>query len=313
MSKSNGRRLFGSHTRGQAVTVIEAPTRYHQRRKAIIAFWITAVIVGVLAGTVAAHSMHPILGGLLGILLGAVSGVAVAVLIIIWPVLRMIWHWLPEILLGLFLVYGWTWLMSATAIWASLLILAVIVGGPSAYGPTRRAIKSGFWCLTVRHRLRMCFAAFVAHNRHGTLPFILLARPTPAGERVWLWLRPGLSLHDLEQPGQVAKLAVACWAKDARVSPASRKYAAFIRIDITRREPLVHTVKSRLPDRVPATMPATTSASAMVPPAGVNLADVPPPRNARASDDNTGHRPRNPRNPSTPKPLFTDVDPSDYA
>ncbi len=205
MSKSTRRSLFGSNNKGQAVTVIEAPVARSQRRKAIVAFWVTALITALLGGTVAAHYLHPILGGLLGIVLGVVLGGLVAAFILIWPVLRIIWHWLPEILIGSFLVYGWTWLMFATPVWASLLILAAIIGAPAAYSKTRRAVLSAFWCLTVRHRLRMCFAAFIATNRHGTLPFILPARPTPAGERVWVWLRPGLSLNDLEQPGQIQK------------------------------------------------------------------------------------------------------------
>jgi hypothetical protein len=311
VSKTTPRRsAFGTSNRGNNVTVIEAPTRYNQRRKAIIAFWVTAIAVAVLGGTVAAHYMHPILGGLLGILLGVLSGGLVAVLIIIWPVLRIIWHWLPEILIGSFLVYGWTWLMFATPAWASLLILAGIVGAPAAYGRTRRAVLSVFWCLTVRHRLRMCFAAFIAHNRQGTLPFILLARPTPAGERVWVWLRPGLSLHDLEQPGQIQKLAVACWANEARVTRASRKYAALIRIDITRREPLADTILSSLPDHVPAHMPGTAPVSPAMPPTGVNLAEVPAPRK-RVTNDNTSGRPRTPRNPAPTS--SDDFDPSDYA
>jgi hypothetical protein len=156
----------------------------------------------------------------------------------------------------------------------------------------------------------MCFAAFIAHNRQGTLPFILPARPTPAGERVWVWLRPGLSLADLEQPGQVQKLAVACWANEARVTRASRKYAALIRIDITRREPLADTILSSLPDHVPADMPANAPISPAIPPTGVNLADVPAPRK-RAANDNTKDRARGPRNPAPAS--SDDFDPSDYA
>ncbi len=311
MSKSTRRSLFGSNNKGQAVTVIEAPVARSQRRKAIIAFWVTAVITALLGGTVAAHYLHPILGGLLGIVLGVVLGGLVAAFILIWPVLRIIWHWLPEILIGSFLVYGWTWLMFATPVWASLLILAAIIGAPAAYSKTRRAVLSAFWCLTVRHRLRMCFAAFIATNRHGTLPFILPARPTPAGERVWVWLRPGLSLNDLEQPGQIQKLAVACWANEARVTRASRKYAALIRIDITRREPLANTVLSRLPEQVPADMPATAPQTPATPPTGLSLneVDVPAPRPKRSPDTNES-RPRRPRQPETPS---SDFDPSDYA
>ncbi|MEV6495643.1 hypothetical protein AB0M20_44565 [Actinoplanes sp. NPDC051633] len=126
-----------------------------------------------------------------------------------------------------------------------------------------------------------------------------------------MWLRPGLSLHDLEQPGQVQKLAVACWANEARVTRASRKYAALIRVDITRREPLADTVLSNLPNHVPATMPATAPVSPAIPPTGVNLADVTTPRK-RATNDNTSNRPRTPRNPARSSP-DDGFDPSDYA
>ena len=310
MSKSSGRSLFGASRKGQTVTVIESPTRINQRRKAIVAFWVTWAVVALPGAVIAADYMHPILAGLLGAVLGVLAGLVLAALIIVWPVLRMIWHWLPEILLGGTLVYGWTWLMLATPMWLSLLIVAAVVG-PLVYGPVRRMVMSVVWCLTVRHRLRMCFAAFIATNRHGTLPFILPARPTPAGERVWVWLRPGLSLHDLEQPGQVQKLAVACWANEVRVVRASRQYAALIRIDITRREPLAGTVKSNLPDHVPADAPANAPVSAAVAPTGVNLIDVPAARSSRSPNDNNGTRTRRARNPEPPS--SDSFDPSDYA
>ncbi|GLY97648.1 hypothetical protein [Actinoplanes sp. NBRC 103695] len=306
MSKSNRRHWFGGSNNGRTVTVIEPEIERTQRRKAKIAFFVAAIVTALLAGTVFSSYVHPILGGLLGLLAGVLLGGILAVLIIIWPVLRIIWHWLPEILLGCFLVYGWTWLMFATPVWLSLLILAVIIGAPSAIGPARRAVLSAFWCLTVRHRLRMCFAAFIAHNRQRTLPFILFAKPTPAGERVWIWLRPGLSLSDLEQEGQTQKLAVACWANESRVTAASRKYAALIRVDIVRRETLTADVLSPLPDHVPDDMPATALASPATPPVGLNFADVPGPRTKRATNTNT--RARMPRNPEP----SSEIDPSDY-
>lgn len=313
MPKSNpGRGLFGTNNKGQTVTVIEAPTRYNQRRKAIVAFWVTLFAVGLLTATVASHYMHPILGGLLGIVAGVVCGAILFALIVAWPVLRIIWHWLPEIGGGLGVVYGWMWLMNATPLWLALVLVTVGVGGPAAFSRTRYWVLAPLWCLIVRHRLRMCFAAFIATNREGTLPLILAARPTPAGERVWLWLRPGLSIKDLEQDGQVQKLAVACWANEARVARASRKYAAFIRVDITRRDSLAATIVSPLPDFVPDDMPATVPVSPAGPPVGVNLDDVPNPRRKRAPDDNTtdGSRPRRARNPEPPS---SDFDPSDYA
>src|SRR5262249_56670384 len=109
------------------------------------------------------------------------------------------------------------------------------------------------WCAIVRHGLRLSFAAFLrSRNRihvRGAQPLILLARPTPAGERVWVWLRPGLDLEELES--NTSKLAVACWASSVRVACSSPRHAALVRIDITRRDPLTELVGSPLVDLVP--------------------------------------------------------------
>ncbi|MBG6069380.1 hypothetical protein [Micromonospora ureilytica] len=309
MSKSSQRSPFGWSNRGGQVTVIEAPVARSYRRRATIAFWVTLGVVGLLAATVASEYMHPILGGLLGVVLGAVLGAVLFALIVAWPVLRVFWHWLPEILLGLAVVYGWTTLMQSTPLWGSLLIVALVVGVPAAIAPVRRRVMAWAWCLIVRHRLRLCFAAFIATNRHGSLPLILLAKPTPAGERVWVWLRPGLSLRDLEQDGQMQKLAVACWANEVRVMRAGRKYAALIRIDITRREPLAHTVVSPLPDYVPTDIPANAPTSPGMPPVGLDLPDVPDQPVPASLDAPRQRKPRNPTTTTSPNGF----DPSDYA
>jgi hypothetical protein len=315
MSRSTSKNAFGWTGSGQTVTVIEAPVARNFRRKARVAFFVTLGIVGLLAGTVAAHYWHPILGGLFGLALGMICGAVIGLLILVWPVLRVFWHWLPEILLGLGTVYGWTWLMWHTPLSLSLVVVVLVVGLPAAIGPVRRRVMALWWCLVVRHRLRLCFAAFIATNRHGTLPLILPARPTPAGERVWVWLRPGLSLRDLETDGQMQKLAVACWANEARAMRASRRYAALIRIDITRREPLARDVPSPLPDHVPDGFADTANAptSPGMPPTGLDLPDVPDdpftvgirdPRDTRDGrrKPRTGHTTRTP-----------ETDNSDYA
>jgi hypothetical protein len=305
--------MFGTSNKGQAVTVIEAPVARNHRRRATIAFWVCLGVVGLLASTVAAHSMHPILGWMLGMFIGAVTGAVAFALIIAWPVIRVFWHWILEIGFGLGLVYGWTWLMQATPLWASLLVVALLVGVPAAIGPVRRRIIALGWCVIVRHRLRLCFSAFIATNRHGSIPLILVARPTPAGERVWVWLRPGLSLRDLEQDGQVQKLAVACWANEVRVIRASRKYAALVRVDISRREPLANGVQSNLPDYVPTEMPANAPVSPGMPPVGLDLPDVPATTGTTGTATTAEFRPRNPRKPSTPPASPSGFDPSDYA
>ncbi|MBO3738413.1 hypothetical protein [Actinoplanes flavus] len=309
MQKSSRRRLIGGNGKGQSFTVIEAPIAHSQRRKAIIAFWVTLLVTALLGGTVASHYMHPILGGAVGIASGFVLGVVFGFLVIAWPIFRIVWWWTPEMLLGVFLVYGWTWLMLATPLWLSLGLVVTLALVSVLVRVIRYGLMAVFWCLTVRHRLRMCFAAFVARNRQGTLPFILLARPTPAGERVWIWLRPGLALPDLEKEDQLARMAVACWAKNVRIAPASPKYAPLIRVDVTRRNTLANTVLSNLPDHVPDGMPADAPVSPVVPPVGVNLNDIPV--RSRRSPDINDSRPRRARTPD-PSPS-DDYDGNDYA
>lgn len=308
MLKSTGRSWFGTSNRHASVAVIEAPIARSYRRKAIIAFFVTTPAVGLLAGIVIGEYLHPILGFILGMLLGAVVGVTVAVFIAVWPVLRVLWHWLPEIALTCGFVYGWTALMQSASLPVSLLVVTVAVGVPTAVGPIRHRVAAWAWCLIVRHRLRLCFAAFIATNRHGTLPLILPARPTPAGERVWVWLRPGLSLKDLEAEGQTQKLAVACWANEVRVMRAGRRNAALIRIDITRREPLAHDVASPLPHLVPEGIPTNAPTSPGLPPVGLDLSEVPPTSSVTVPIRDTKRKPRNPALSSPPE-----FDNSEYA
>ena len=145
------------------------------------------------------------------------------------------------------------------------------------------------WCAITRHRLRACFAAFIrARNRvnPGLAPWILLARPTPAGERVWVWLRTGLDVGELES--RTEKIAVACWASGVQVS-SSRRFAALVRLDIGRRDPLRVVISSPLAD-VPdlRTPPGPVPAEVLNLP--LDLDDVPPepvpvprPRSSRAA------------------------------
>jgi hypothetical protein len=131
------------------------------------------------------------------------------------------------------------------------------------------------WCQVTRHRLQTCFAAFVrATNRvtPGLVPLVLTVRSTPAGERAWVWLRPGLDLADLQD--RTDKIAVACWARSVQVV-ASTRFAALVRLDVTRRDPLARLVASPLPVDIPAPRHAPTSDVAAVP--GLDLADVPEP------------------------------------
>ena len=142
----------------------------------------------------------------------------------------------------------------------------------------RRRVRAWVWCAVVRHRLRLSFAAFLrSRNRihvRGAQPLILLARPTPAGERVWVWLRPGLDLEELEN--NTGRLAVACWASSVRVVCSSPRHAALVRVDITRRDPLIGLVGSPLAEMVPPA-PDRPEPTGGDPFGGLDLDQVPEP------------------------------------
>src|SRR4051794_30221565 len=98
MSKSS--RGFGFAGRTGTVPVIELKVQRSSARNARLAFIVTAVIVGVLAMTVASDHMHPILAALLAAPIGVVAGALLWTLVRVWPVLRLLWWWSLEITAG---------------------------------------------------------------------------------------------------------------------------------------------------------------------------------------------------------------------
>jgi hypothetical protein len=222
-------------------------------RNAVLAFYVTAITVALLAATVAASYIHPILAIFVGIALGTVTGALAWTLVRVWPVIRLLWWWTLEILLALAVVYGFTALALHTDTTERLAIVIGLVGIPAAVPWTRRRIVALAWCVIVRHRIRTCFAQFIIANESGTLPLILWARPTPVGERVWVYLRTGLSLADLQS--RLDKIAVACWASSTLAERASRGNAAYVRLDIKRRQVLDADVGNPLADLVDPNTP----------------------------------------------------------
>ncbi len=242
MPNSNGRPAVGR--RSGTVTVIEEPVRRNAARTAKIVFYVVWVTVGLLAATVAASKWHPIIALFLGAVIGAATGLIAAAFIVAWPVLRALWWWLPELLIATGLVFGWVQLAQHTTLPYRLGMVALITGVPAAIPQVRRYIIATAWCLIVRHRLRTCFSQFIITNRTGSLPLILGARPTLAGVRTWVWLRPGLALSDLQE--RLDLIAVACWSASVTAEAASQTNAAYVRLDIKLRDALTGTVKSPL-------------------------------------------------------------------
>ncbi|WFE51463.1 hypothetical protein [Micromonospora sp. WMMD1155] len=253
------------------MTVIEAKVHRSSARNARLAFVLTAVIVGLLSAVVAASSIHPILAVFVGALIGIPCGALAWVLVRIWPVIRLLWWWSTEIVLTVLLLTFWVQLANHTPTLVTLLVVALVVGVPAANHTIRRQVVAWAWCLVVRHRLRVCFAQFIIANQSGSLPLILWARPTPVGERVWVYLRPGLSMADLE--GRLDKIAVTCHASTALVERASDGNAAYLRFDIKRREVLTAQVNSPLVDVINPDTP-TADRPAPVIPTALDLPDV---------------------------------------
>jgi hypothetical protein len=274
-------RLFGARPVG-AVTLVEAPVSQWYARRARIAFMGVAGVTGVVAAGVLSVFTNPLAAILLGIIAGTLCGFVAAAWIWAWPVLRVLWWWSTEIAVLLLVVFVPSLLARVTHPLPALGVVLTVGGVCGGVRPVRRWLAAWSWCLVVRHRLRLCFAGFAragSGTRPGSLPLVLWARPTPAGERVWLWLRPGLDLADLD--GKTGRVAVACWAGEARVVRTSTRYAALVRVDLARRDPLTGLVASPLALLIPrknnAHEYADVPVSPGMPPVGLDLADVPEP------------------------------------
>jgi hypothetical protein len=300
MSKLTGNRAVttSGRRRTPGVQIIDITHKISARRRAKLVFWVLLGTVGALTAVILSAIINPILAVLIGILTGLAVGGIGGVIAFIWPALRMLWHWAAELTLFAGLLVTYLALTHVMVWWLALLMMTLAFGGPFGYPNTRRRLMSWIWCAIWRHRLRTAFAAFIAANRYGTQPLILTARPTPAGGRVRVLLRLGLSIKDLEERRD--KLAVACWAKDVRVSPAPGNRAALVDVDITARNPLRKTIDSPLPDLIAdIEVPIDAPVSPAVIPTALDLPDVPEPVDDKPADTK--------RRPVRAVPAQTDV------
>jgi predicted PhzF superfamily epimerase YddE/YHI9 len=84
------------------------------------------------------------------------------------------------------------------------------------------------------HRVRVGCAQAWIHSRNGKIPIVLLTRPQPAGERVYLWCRAGTSTADFTSARGL--LSAACWADDVYATRHPR-YAHLVMLDVIHRRP----------------------------------------------------------------------------
>jgi hypothetical protein len=276
VSKFN--RTGGVRKSSGTVTVIEARVHRSWARNARIGYILTALTVGALSTAVLSQWLSPVLSVLAGFAVGNIAGGLVWVAIRLWPMVRVLWWWLPELATATTLLGIWTLLVGHTPLAIRLAVMLMVIA-VVAVPKVRRDLAAVGWCFAVRHRLRTCFAQFIVANRSGSLPLILAARPTPVGERVWIYLRPGLSISDLES--RLEKIAVACHASTVIVDRASTRTAAFVRVDIKRREVLDRLVTSPLVGLVDPAAPASVLDTTTVDTSALDLPDIPTPVKTR--------------------------------
>ncbi len=281
------RKLLGGSPVG-AVSIVERPVSQWYAQRARVTFAVVALVSAVVTAAVVSVFAPLLLAIPAGVLAGLVVGFVAAVLVRVWPVLRVLWWWLFELSAAAVLLVGWSVLARQVSPWFATSVLLVAVLLVVVVAPVRRFVAAWLGCVVVRHRLRSCFAGIVRGSggvRPGSLPLVLWARPTPAGQRVWLWLRPGLELADLDN--KCGRIAVACIAKQVRVVAASERYAALIRVDVARRDPLAVRIDSPLALLIPSLRTGSAEVPVLpaVPLVGLELADIeepaPEPRGGR--------------------------------
>lgn len=150
-----------------------------------------------------------------------------------------IWRWRVELLTVITLIAAWVLLAyqlpGSWPDWTVPVILACAIALLAVVPVSRRFVIRRVWCVFSRHRVRKCFVQSRVMTHEGLLPLFMWTRPTPVGDRLWLWLRPGLSGRDIENVSD--RIAAACWACTARVR-VSTKRAAIVSVDVIRRDPL---------------------------------------------------------------------------
>jgi hypothetical protein len=297
MPKSNRSGSFGQ--RGGTVTVIEQPVLRSYMRKAKAVFWVAWVAITILSAVALSSRWEPITALFGGAVIGLVVAATASSIVAVWPILRVIWWWLPELTLTGGLITGWDELATHTGLIVRFVVVTGVVGIPAAIGPVRRYFNSLAWCQVSRHRIRACFNEFIISNRDGSLPLILGAIPTPAGTRLWVFLRPGLSLADIQD--RTDKIAAACWANTIIADQANASNSAIVRIDIKRRDPLTGSITSPLKAFIGSHVPGRKPAPAPAP-VGLDLDDVQPSAVTTASKNaaSNGHskRPQWPDKPA---------------
>lgn len=146
-------------------------------------------------------------------------------------------RWRAEIFCFSALIAVMAWVNAQT----NTVVMWLSIGGVFAMvftiGSSRRFVLARMWCVLDRHRLRSCLrnSKIRTMNLDGALPFMLWARPTKTGERVWLWIRVGASGDDIEDA--LSYIAPACLARSTQLY-RPKKVSTVVAVEVIRRDPL---------------------------------------------------------------------------
>lgn len=154
----------------------------------------------------------------------------------LWPLVTFVWRLRVEITAALVLA-GLFWLLPIAV--AATVFAVVIIAGV-AVPHARRFSEAQMWCVVTRHRLRGVLERSCG-KKAGRVPWLLWTGAIPVGERVRLWLPSGLAFKDIES--QLAQIATACWAKEARITK-SHRWSHIVTVDVVRRDHLAQPIES---------------------------------------------------------------------
>jgi hypothetical protein len=158
----------------------------------------------------------------------------------------MAWRWRSEVGLLSSGAAGFLECWHCIGLDAAGLTFGGAVAAVAALPWSRSFAVRRFLCMVSRHRLQDAWWQLRLHNRAGRLPLVLWIRPTPVGERAWVFCRAGLCVDDFTKT--TGEMAAACVARQVRVT-GSRRFAPLVTIDVIRRDLLApgRVIPSRLP------------------------------------------------------------------
>lgn len=152
-----------------------------------------------------------------------------------------------EITTAVVVVLIWVWLADRLPTWGAAVVVGTAAGTVALIPASRRYVTHRGLAVLTRHRLRAAFVERRVMNYTGNLPILMWSRPSPVGERVWLLLRAGINVVDVER--SLDYIASACGARAARTE-AYPAMTALVLVDVVRRDPLATATPAVAPLRL---------------------------------------------------------------